>query len=61
MSGLLALYGARLRGRAKWILTLVKVGSCLPEFTGRPLGLLTIPEPGPNGADFSCIAGGDSA
>ncbi len=47
MSGLLALYGARLRGRAKWILTLVKVGSCLPKFTSRPLALLTIPELGP--------------
>ena len=61
MSGLLALYGARLRGRAKWILTLVKVGSCLPEFTSRPLALLTIPELGPNCAYFSCLAGVGSA
>ena len=55
------LYGARLRKRAKWILTLVKVGSCLPEFTSRPLALLTIPELGPNCAYFSCLAGVGSA
>jgi hypothetical protein len=29
------------------------IGSCLPESTSNPPGLLTIPEPGPNGDDFS--------
>ncbi|MFB1486069.1 MULTISPECIES: DUF480 domain-containing protein [unclassified Thiocapsa] len=57
MSGLQALYGARLRGRAKWILNFVKVGSYLPEFTSRPLGLLTIPQLRLNCAYLAYVAG----